>query len=187
MECRHIQDRVEAFVVDDLPEAEKKAVEDHLRTCPDCHRRWVEATEILGALRSLPIKRCPPHLVRDVLKRTQPESSGMDDLRSILHRVLQPAWRPVVGLALTVALVLILRPLPGLRRDVQPPEPPIYAEQEIRKAQEEVKWALAYVHRVMARTQSIVQDEVIPDQVVQPIRDSVHTATESIKEGGGRL
>ena len=182
MKCRQIQDRLEAFVENDLSEAERKAVEDHLRGCADCHKQWMQAKEVLEALQALPLKECPAHIVREVLKRTRTEPSVMGDLRSFLSPLFRPVWRPVVGLALIVALLLILLPLSNLRT----PEPPIYSEQEIRKAQEEIRWTLAYLHRTMTRTQSIIREEVISDRVVRPIRDSMNTAIESIREGGGK-
>ena len=182
MRCRQIQDRLDAFIENDLSGAERKAVEDHLQVCANCHKQWMQATAISETLQALPLKECPAHVVREVLKRTRTEQSFMDDLRSFLTPLFRPVWRPVVGLALTVALLLILFPFSDLRT----PEPPICSEQEIRKAQEEIRWALAYVHRTMVRTQSIIRAEVIPDQVVRPIRDSMNTAIESIKEGGGK-
>ena len=183
MECSDIQDRLEAFIEDDLPQAMKRAVEEHVSVCPQCRGQWMAAKEVRETLRTLPSQSCPAHVLDDVLQRTRPASWGVEDLRSILQRLLRPTWRPVAGLALMVALVLMLRPL----ADVRPPAPGIYTEQEILKAQEEAQWALAYVHRVMVRTQSMVQDDVIPRQVVHPIRNRVHTTLESIKEGGGKL
>ena len=180
MRCRPVQDRLEAFVEKDLSEAERKAVEDHLQVCADCHKRWMQAIDLSETLKALPLKECPAHVAREVLKRTRAEQSVMDDLRSFLSPLFRPVWRPVVGLTITVALLLILVPFSDLRT----PEPPAYSEQEIRKAREEIRWALAYVHRSVARTQSIIQEEVIPDRVVRPIRDSMNTAIKSIKEGG---
>ena len=179
MKCRQIQDRLEAFVENDLSEAEQRAIEDHLQVCPDCHKQWMQATKVLKTLQALPLIECPAHVVREALKRTRTEPSVMGDLRSFLSPLFRPVWRPVIWLALIVALLLILFPFSDLRT----PEPPIYSEQEIRKAQEEIRWALAYVHRTMVRTQSIIREEVIPDRVVRPIRDSMNTAIESIKEG----
>lgn len=187
MPCHQVQDRLEAFIEGDLSLAKKKAVQNHLRACPDCHREWVEATELLKAIRSLSSQPCPPRVVRDVMERTSTHPLGISDLRFLLGRLLRPAWRPVLGLALAVALVLILRPLPAFRPDLGPPEPTRYSEQDLRKAQGDAQWALAYVHRVMVHTQSIVQDEVIPHQVIHPLRHSVDTAVESIKERGERL
>lgn len=179
MRCTQVQDSLEAFIEDDLSESERKAVEDHLRRCSTCRRQWEEAREIREALRTMPTKSCPPHVVREVMERTR---RGPSRRRSLLDPLFRPVWRPVVGLALTVTLVLILRPL----SDFRPSEQPIYSEREIQETLGDVKWTLAYVHQVMAHTQAIVQEKVIPNQVVQPIQNSIHTAIEFIKEGGGR-
>jgi anti-sigma factor RsiW len=180
MTCREIRERLEAFLEDDLSGREKSAVEDHLGTCEECRREWMAATELLSALRSLPTQRCPQHVVREVLERTRTGPRAIEDLRGLLQPLFRPVWRPVAGIAVAVALVFV-----ALQLSVRRPEPPAYSEQEIRQAERQTRWALSYVHRVIAHTQSIVQEEVIPDHVVRPVRQGLNTAIESIKKGEG--
>lgn len=182
MKCEQVQHRLEALIEGDLLKKEREAVTAHLQTCTDCRRQWEQVRVMQGALRSLPTQPCPAHIVQDVLEQTRRAPSGVRDPRSLLRPLLRPAWRVAIGLVLAVTVVLVLRPL----FDRAPSDRTMYAEQEVRESLEEAKWALAYVHRVMVRTQVIVQDEVIPNRVVHPIRRSVDKAIEIIEEEGGR-
>jgi len=76
MECEDILKRIEAFADGDLEDAEKRAVEAHLRECPDCGHAFRRATELRRVLQAWKGQEPP----RDLYER----------LHSKLN--VQPAW-----------------------------------------------------------------------------------------------
>ena len=181
MDCPEVCDALEAYIEADLPRPQRSAVRRHLAQCANCRRECEQATQVLASLRSLPAKQCSEGLIRDVLRRTRPQPERRRDLRAWVRPLMRPVWRPALVLAVAACLILVLRPLSPRA----PQQQPSYSEAEIRQAQAEAKWALAYVHSVMIRTQSIVKEHVIQGRVVRPIRNSVDTAIERIAQTGG--
>ena len=50
MECQHVQDRLERYVDEQLGDEERKAVEAHLKKCPECSRALavIESVDAVG-------------------------------------------------------------------------------------------------------------------------------------------
>lgn len=56
----HITDRIHDYVDGELPEAGRRAVEDHVRSCRACADELARATEVAAAVRELPGRAEPP-------------------------------------------------------------------------------------------------------------------------------
>jgi anti-sigma factor RsiW len=52
MACERIDPLVTPFIDGELPEADRRAVEDHLRACPPCHSRVVAEREVQALIRA---------------------------------------------------------------------------------------------------------------------------------------
>lgn len=62
MNCQRIQDSLLDFEAGALPAAEAEGVREHLKSCPDCQRRWADLQETLVTLDRLPQPAPSPRL-----------------------------------------------------------------------------------------------------------------------------
>ena len=46
MNCKDVVNNLEAYFSEMLPEEERKAMEDHFASCPDCHRKLEESNQL---------------------------------------------------------------------------------------------------------------------------------------------
>lgn len=153
--------RVEAYVDDDLPPAERARFEAALADDPAWQHEVALARRIQVGLRALPAPPCPPRVLAALPHADRPPRPAP------LPRRRWPTLRPALaGLAL-VGMVA-LSALPGRR----PAPPPPVAEAEVEQALADVKWTLAYLSSVSRRTGEAVRRDV-EDRVVAPARAAV--------------
>src|SRR5471030_1604520 len=82
MACERIDSLVTPFIDGELPEADRCAVEDHLRACPPCHSRVVAEREVQALIRASgpALKRTAApdalHASCWALARFRPEADG---------------------------------------------------------------------------------------------------------------
>ena len=59
-----------------------------------------------------------------------------------------------------------------------------YSTQEIEQATDQVKLALAYLNQVTSRTEEIIEKQILPQQVIKPMKSSIKTALKPLINGG---
>ena len=59
-----------------------------------------------------------------------------------------------------------------------------YTEAEIEQATDQVKLALSYFNEITNRTQKILEERVLPKQVIEPMKSSIRTAIKPLLNGG---
>jgi len=172
-DCSWVQERIEAHLDGELPEMEGIGLEKHLRECADCSVELELAERVRGGLRMLPLQRCPDPVVEGVYERARGELRATR--RQRLHEWLDswraPLWRPVAA-ALVVVLMI------GGTMTYQDREPEV-SPAELARAEQQVKWTLAYLSQVGRRTGDRVRDDVLRDRVVEPIQKSINRVMEA--------
>ncbi|MFP5287649.1 MAG: anti-sigma factor family protein [Thermoanaerobaculia bacterium] len=138
LRCEEVQDVLEAYVDGDLSTAEEARVRAHLGSCPSCATELALAEAIQRELRSLPIPDCPPEVLRKVVPFTRRRNAR--PLRSVLAAAMLAA---AVG-----ASVFFLGPFRQ-----EEPDP-----QEVARATEEARYALAYIGQVSRRAGLTLRD-----------------------------
>jgi len=59
MTCKFDQTKIQDYLEDLLSPEERQEVEAHLATCPECHREWVEMSNLMQLLSGLPAEELP--------------------------------------------------------------------------------------------------------------------------------
>ncbi len=155
--CTEVHDRLDAWIDGDLETAEADALETHVEHCAACDSERRLAEEIRAGLRGLP-ELDPPDRVMSVVRDVTAPTVG-ERARGLMDAViLRPA--PAVA-AVAVIVVLMLAVLP-LRRSGTPQ----YTDQEVARAAEETKLALAYVSSITRRAESRVRRKVFEEGAV---------------------
>ncbi len=166
--CSDILDRLDAWIDGDLGESEAALVEAHIDRCASCRAARQVAEEVAVELRSLPDFKVPERVLRAVRTRVRP--TLWERLKTFLDGSMQ---RPVTAVTILAVVVLVVVAVsPWRDRSV-----PRYTDQEIARATEETKLALAYVGSITRRAELRVKEKIFDDgvaaQTVSGVRRSL--------------
>lgn len=153
--CSDILDRLDAWIDGDLGESEAALVEAHIDRCASCRAERQVAEELAIELRSLPDYQVPERVLRAVRTRVRP--TLWERLKRLLDGSMQ---RPVTAVTILAVVVLVVMVSPWRDRSA-----PQYTDQEIARATEETKLALAYVGSITRRAEIRVKEKIFDDGV----------------------
>lgn len=173
--------------------------------CAACARELALARSVLEGLRGLPEESCPPALVERAFDRARREAEaqrfvsaeGSSDGDAATER---HGWW--LGLAAAAAVLLVLGAL-GLSRllpddpsaatvaDVQAADqhaddastldPSTMDADELERATEEARLALAYVASIGRRSALVLRDDVVGDNIIGPSARALQRAMEPLR------
>ena len=99
MNCQELDDRLDEWVDDTLPKAEKREAEAHLANCADCREQERRLRQLLTHASALPRSVSPP---RDLW----PGIAERIERRRVWSWTRLEAWPPALALAATVVIAL---------------------------------------------------------------------------------
>jgi anti-sigma factor RsiW len=159
--CEEALELIEPYLDGDLSPAGSSGLREHLARCPACAGELELAARIQRELRSLPELDCPP----EILERVRRTGRGEVVAFRQHERRLGPR---IAAAAALLALVLGGGALfLQLERRSQP------SPQEIAKATEEARYALALIGKVTRRTSLSLRQDVFQKRLVEPATRSV--------------
>jgi hypothetical protein len=100
MECRKVQQFLDAFVADELDAPERQAIEEHLAECPLCQKEAQAIRRTLSLLGEFPELDPPPAFVQELRQRIESRQRPR-----ILERLLS---RPVFARVLTAVTCVLI-------------------------------------------------------------------------------
>lgn len=156
--CLNVGEKIESYLNGELTAVEQAEIAAHLASCPECRADLAFAQRIADTLHSLPQERCPDRVIERVYERVVPPRSTFRD------RWRVPTWRPVL-IGSCAALLLAVTALIGQKEMTTPR----YAEADIRAAEREARWALAYIGLLGERTGKTVKSSVIDERIILPV------------------
>ncbi len=171
------EERLEAYVDGELPEAEAVELERRLESSESLRRQLNLARQVRRALRDLPSFDAAPETLERVRRQTtgvvsevgEVSEVGVGDLvgdRSGAVRGFRYRWAIAAALATFAVGLFTWKTLDQTRT----------ADLEVVKAAEETRWVLAQVDRLTRKAGRTVRDEVVAKYVVAPTRRGVETA-----------
>jgi len=158
MSCAEVRDRIEAWIDGDLEPAEAGVLEVHMEGCAACDEERRLADEIRAGLRGLPELDLPDRVIKAVRDETAPTIG--ERARGLLDAIVT---RPVPAVAAVAAIVLFMLAVVPWRQSETPPR---YSAEEVARAAEETKLALAYVSSITRRAEFQVRRRVFEDGAV---------------------
>jgi anti-sigma factor RsiW len=180
----HIGEKIDAYLDGELTFWQRRKVNKHLKNCESCQQQLQEHRNVSLQVHTLPIQSCPDYVIDRVMQRTQ-QARRTKNIWSRLEVSLNPLfnWRLATGFAVAAAVVLCLVLWPRSREEsVQPHQ---YTPEEVAQAKLDVERALGYFAEVLNRTQKTIEEEVVPEQVVKPLKKGLHVAFGSLNNNGG--
>ena len=156
--CADVLDRLDAWIDGDLDPAEAGVLEAHVEGCAACDEERRLADEIRAELRGLPELDPPDRVIKAVRDETAPTIG--ERARGLLDTI----WaRPVPAMAVVAAIVLFMLAVVPWRQSETPPR---YTAEEVERAAEETKLALAYVGGIARYAERQARHKVLSDDVV---------------------
>lgn len=171
LRCDEAREILEPYVDGDLPPAEGSRLGEHLERCPSCAAALELATRIQRELRNLPQLDCPPELVERV------RQAGFGEVVPFRSR------HRATGLRLAAAAAMLALAVGGgalflhFQQRTDRPSP-----DEIARATQEARLALAYFGKVTRRASLDLRDEVLDKRLVAPATRSVSRSLAEIPE-----
>ena len=156
--CADVLDRIEAWIDGDLEPKEAGVLEAHVERCPECEAERRLADEIRAGLRGLPELDVPDRVIKAVRDQTAPTIG--ERARGLLDTIVA---RPVPAVAAVAAIVLFMFAIGPLRQSETPPR---YSAEEVERAAEETKLALAYVGSIARYAERQARHKVLSDDAV---------------------
>ena len=156
-----VNDRLEAYLDNQLPSEEAMKVEKWLEGSDHWHEELTLAMHIRDELRGLRLPDCPPHLSQNIIR-----AARQDVWRSFTHRLNQfflggwiSYWKPILAtLTLLIITSVIVFNVP---RPIETPSENI-SQVDVDQALNEVKWTLGYVSKTGRLTGESVEDVLGP-------------------------
>jgi len=137
--CETIRERLSELIEGDLPPAERRVAEEHLRDCEGCAREARVLRETLDALRSLPRAEPPPDMVSRIDRALDGRSARRTPGRT---RIRRHAVAMILVVGILVGIVRVFPHGPGLlgeRRASLPPARPAPRDQAAGTEAEETR------------------------------------------------
>jgi anti-sigma factor RsiW len=156
--CADVLDRLDAWIDGDLEPAEAGVLEAHMERCTACEAERRLAEEIRATLRGLPELELPDRVMKVVRAETAPTIG--ERVRGLLDTI---GARPVPAGAAVAAIVLFIFAVVPLRQSETPPR---YSAEEVERAAEETKLALAYVGGIARYAERQARHKVLSDDAV---------------------
>jgi anti-sigma factor (TIGR02949 family) len=179
--CDWVLDRIDPFVDGDLPDTEALTLSRHADTCSICAEEITLAQSLQEVLNELPTPVIPVDLTARVFTQIELEERERSRAkwRTILDRFKMPAWRPAIGVLAIILVVLAgSRFWPwGQENNMELPAEAALTQQDLALAEEQAKWALAYISDIGLRTGKTVRDDVIGRRIVGTLTRSVEGGT----------
>ena len=166
--CEIIRERIDAFVDDELNDAERTAVRDHCARCSACARELDLALRLRDELRALPAFTAPAHIIDAAARQSAPPRVVPLPARRARRRLL-PVMAAAVAVAAAAAWFIAGRNTP--------PAEPAYSDAEIQRARDEMELAFAYVDRYSVAR--IIHVDVMEKRVDAPRRARMVTSGEA--------
>ncbi|OGU76210.1 MAG: hypothetical protein A2V93_03290 [Ignavibacteria bacterium RBG_16_34_14] len=118
-------------------------------------------------VKKIPPEECPDSVIESLKIKTMKENKFF---------ILKPAYVFIISLIVISTFIAVL-----LYQNKE--KKPTYSRAEIELAEKQVKESLAIVNRIFKRTESLIQEEVLPKRVGKPIHKSLSIINEVLIGG----
>jgi hypothetical protein len=185
MNCQECQNLVDEYFHHELSFKIKKRVRGHLKGCSACETEYLQYEKMLQEIDSLGIQPCPEEVTEQVfqiLNLADETTKHFSFIEKIINFLNRYRWKFALAGATVVIVFFMILIYPKINRPTNIKQQ--YTEAEIEQATDQVKLALAYFNEITSRTQKIIEEQVLPHQVIEPMKSSIKTAIKPLLNGG---
>ena len=185
MNCQECQNLMDEYFHQELSFKIKKRVRGHLKGCSACQTEYLQFEKMLQEIGGLRTQPCPDEVterVFQILNIADEKEFHFSFIQKIIKFLNRYRWKvALIGTtAVIVFFMILIYPKMNRQTDIKQQ----YSEAEIRQATDQVKLALAYFNEITSRTQKIIEEQVLPQQVIEPMKSSINSAIKPLLNGG---
>ncbi len=185
MNCQECENLLDEYFHLQLSSKIKNQIKVHLKNCLKCQRSFQEYKNMLQELRCLKVQPCPEEVTEKVfriLNLGNEKEIHISLIEKFIERVSRYRWKIALAGATAAIVFFMILIYPGIYQQNEIKQQ--YTEAEIDQAKDQVKLALAYFNEITSRTQKILEDQVLPEQIIKPMKSSIKTAIKPLLNGG---
>lgn len=168
MTCQEFNNLMFDYTEGHLPSKQSKAIEAHLQQCHKCKIAFSQYKDIIQKLHQLPNLKCPDTVVEKVFNSipiTDTKIPLSTKIYQSISRRLSWKIRFAMGVAVVIFCILVFYPgQEKIEYDQQ-----IFTTEEIEKAKKDAELALGYFHYYVAKTEQVIENQVITNSLIKPI------------------
>lgn len=180
--CDEVCEILEPYLDGDLPREEAERVRTHMAACAACAGELALAEAVQRELRALPELDCPP----EVLERIR--AAGPREAREARPADIVPirrAWQPSRAARIASIAAALALTVGGTAFLLQPRTPAQPSQQEVARATEEARFALAYLGQINRKAGLDLRDDVFEKRLVAPATENVSRSLEALPRASG--
>ena len=185
MNCKACENLMDDYFDRSLSRKKEKLVSEHIMSCQECSETFHEYEKMLKSIRNIEVQKCPDEVVDSVFNIIN-INEKISSQKSIFDRINEFLFLHSrrLGIAGATVAILFFGFLITSQFDRTPPLQQQYTAKDVEQATDQVKLALAYFNQVTSRTEEMNEKEILPQQVVKPMRSSIRTALKPLINGG---
>ena len=177
--CDEVCEILEPYLDGDLPRDEAERVRAHVAACASCAGELALAEDVQRELRALPELDCPP----EVLERVR--ASGPREARQANVVPIRRAWQPSRAARIASIAAALALTVGGTAFLLQPKSPAQPSPEEVARATEEARFALAYLGQVNRKAGLDLREAVFERRLVAPATENVSRSLEALPRATG--
>ena len=185
MTCYEVEQLLDEYIDGQLSKTVIKQIRAHLRQCQDCAKKYEAYEQMHQDVSQLGLIRCPENVVTSVYQALELEGNGkkraliFDWLSDLLS---SPAF--ALRFAGAVIVIVLLITVIYLKFSNRPQVSVQYTNEEVEQAKNQVKLTLAYINQITSRTEDIIEKQVLPENILKPMKSSIRAAFKPLFNGG---
>jgi anti-sigma factor RsiW len=182
MTCQQCNELLDDYLSGMLPFGRKLAFKRHLTICSSCRSNVRDNQIVRQSLQRLGIQRCPDEVVLRVFEILQIEPRSASVAPWVLRWsgvTFRYRWRWALAMAIIIGVIILFSPEPRFRPSAEKQ----YTAAEIQQAKDQVKFTISWLHQVQTKTLQVLEEKILPDQIVKPLRSSLSTALKPLLSG----
>ena len=186
MDCQTCKQLIDEYFDHRLPRKTRKQIERHLAVCPECRESYQEYEALFADLKNIEPVTCPDEVVQSVNEivgiETRKRTIGNFFSKLSFEFPFRLSPLRLAGAAIVAIFIGIIvfsqfhKSTPNVNQQ--------YTQAEIEQAANQVKLALAYVNAATSHASEILKKQVLPEDVIKPMKSSFKRALQPILHGG---
>lgn len=177
--CDEVCEILEPYLDGDLSRDEAERVRVHVAGCAACAAELALAEAIQRELRALPQLDCPPAALERI-RAAGPPADNLVPIRRAWRLSLASRAARIASIAAALALTV-----GGTAFLLQPKPPAQPGPEEIARATEEARFALAYLGQVNRKAGLELREDVFEKRLVAPAAENVSRSLEALPRASG--
>ncbi len=181
MDCTTFEAKIIDYLDGDLSKHEQNQLDSHLESCHSCQTVLAKEKAVIQQLQLQPHLDCPDAVISRTLNYiSKQETSWLEKYSSIFKPDF--SWETSLATAVALILIITLAYLPYLENRHSGQDD--FTVEEIARATSEAQLALAYFHFYAKKTEAVIEEQVLPRPVLNPIKSIVKKAIKPLINGG---